>query len=372
MSVFRPHLRAKAERQPLVALGLMSGTSVDGVDVALIETDGERVLRFGPVGTWAYSEAERAAIRACFGRDRPDRSTQTAEAIVTDAHARAVESFLAEKGLAPETVDVIGFHGQTITHRPERRFTWQLGDGGGLARRVGIPVVDSLRQADVSAGGQGAPLVPVFHAALARDLPRPIAILNIGGVANVTWLGADGEVIAFDTGPGNGPLDDWIRQRTGEAYDRNGENCEKGKADNNLVEQFMKSPYFLRKPPKSLDRQDFRLNIPDHYSLADGAATIARCITRAVYAALDHFPVPPQAWVVCGGGANNPFFLRSLTDVLKVRVERADRYGWNGDALEAQAFAFLAVRSLKGLPLTYPMTTGCPAPLTGGQLHLAS
>ena len=196
----------------------MSGTSVDGVDVAFLETDGEGIASFGPAITVPYADEVRRLIRAAFGAEVASETTRLAERAVTEAHAAAVRKWSSETGVALPTIDLVGFHGQTITHRPEKRFTWQIGDGAGLARSLGIRVVNDLRAADVAAGGQGAPLVPVFHAALARDLPRPLAVVNVGGVANVTWIGAQGELLAFDTGPGNGPIDDWCMRRAGQRY----------------------------------------------------------------------------------------------------------------------------------------------------------
>jgi anhydro-N-acetylmuramic acid kinase len=362
-------LRTEADRRPLVAIGLMSGTSADGVDVAQIETDGEQIGRFGPSATYAYAQEERDAIRAAFGRDVEDDTTRRAGAVVTQAHVRAVGRFLANSRLSPRDIDVMGFHGQTIFHRPERRFTWQIGDGAALARSTGIPVVDGLRLADVAVGGQGAPLVPVFHAALAHDLPRPLAILNVGGVANVTWIGPDNELLAFDTGPGNAPLDDWVRRHSAMVRDEDGAISAGGTPIDKVVAAFLSSPYLSRKPPKSLDRNDFSFHFDSAIGLEDGAATLVSCTAHGVAEARRHFPLPASSWVVCGGGARNPTILKTLARLLGAPLRTAVDLGWDGDAIEAQAFGFLAVRSLRGLPLTFPTTTGCPAPMTGGRLH---
>ena len=221
------------------ALGLMSGTSVDGVDVALVETDGERVFSFGPTLTVSYADEVRRTIRAAFGADSAGKATQAAEQAVTEAHADAVRQWSAAHGEALAGLDIVGFHGQTVTHRPERRFTWQIGDGAMLAKSIGVRVVNDLRSADVAAGGQGAPLVPIFHAALARDLARPLAVVNIGGVANVTWIGEDNALLAFDTGPGNGPLDDWCARRAGQRFDRDGSLAASGKVDRTRLERWV-------------------------------------------------------------------------------------------------------------------------------------
>ena len=237
-----------------------------------------------------------------------------------------------------------------------------------LARATGVKVVSDLRIADVKAGGQGAPLVPVYHAALARDLPRPLAVVNVGGVGNVTWIGADGSLLAFDTGPGNGPIDDWCARRAGLRFDRDGALAASGKVDRARVERFSEHRYFAAKPPKSLDRGDFSDSWAEGLSVADGAATLTRGTARAIALAARHFPTPVAQWVISGGGARNPTLLKAIAEETRGKVVTADSLGWNGDALEAQAFAFLAVRSLRGLPITFPGTTGAPRPMTGGRL----
>ena len=352
----------------LRALGLMSGTSVDGVDVALIETDGERVASFGPTLTLPYPDEARRIIRAAFGATAETDATRAAERLVTELHIDAVRAWAAESGIAPETLDLVGFHGQTITHQPDRRFTWQIGDGAGLAQALGVRVVSDLRSADVAAGGQGAPLVPVYHAALAANLPRPLAVVNVGGVGNVTWIGADGSLLAFDTGPGNGPIDDWCARRAGQRYDKDGALAAAGKVDRGRVLRFAEHRFFAKVPPKSLDRGDFNDGWADGLSVVDGAATLTRGTARAIALASKHFPAPVVQWVICGGGARNPSLLRAIAEETNCNVVTAADLGWDGDALEAQAFAFLAVRSVRGLPLTFPGTTGAPCPMTGGRL----
>jgi anhydro-N-acetylmuramic acid kinase len=229
--------------------------------------------------------------------------------------------------------------------------------------------VNDLRVADVEAGGQGAPLVPIYHAALVRDLPRPIAVVNVGGVANVTWIGPKGELLAFDTGPGNGPIDDWCMRRAGTQFDRDGALAAAGKVDRTRLQQFAEHRYFARTPPKSLDRGDFNDRWADGLSVADGAATLTWGTARAIALAARHFPLPPRRWVISGGGARNPTMLRAIGEETGGEIITTSDLGWDGDALEAQAFAFLAVRSLRGLPITFPGTTGVARPLTGGRLH---
>ena len=359
------------------AIGLMSGTSLDGVDVAMLDTDGEGVERLGPTGYRPYSDEERAFLAAALddaagieGRqDRRGRLAQ-AEELITRAHAEAVEAFLRDNALTAADVDVVGFHGQTVLHRPEQGLTVQLGDGVGLARRIGAPVLYDLRAADVAAGGQGAPLVPVFHRALveAAGLETPVAILNIGGVANVTLIEPDGTLVAFDTGPGNALLDDWMRERTGVPFDDGGRTAAAGRPDEPLLAWLLTHPYFARRPPKSLDRNWFSHRIVGHLSTEDGAATLAAFTARAIAHAVDFTAKPPKRWIVAGGGARNGEILRLLRHHLGVEITPADDIGWSAAFLEAQAFAYLAARSLKGLPLTFPSTTGVPTPATGGVL----
>jgi len=355
----------------LRAIGLMSGTSLDGVDAAWIETDGTNIGAFGPTVTIAYDGGLRADLRhvldAAPGLDPDDPLLIGAVARLTEYHVRAVEA-------VGRDADLIGFHGQTILHQPDQGRTWQVGDAGELARRTGIPVAFDFRSDDVAAGGQGAPLAPVFHAALAasllKPLVKPLAVLNIGGVANVTWIGGDGRLIAFDTGPGNGPLDDWIARHTGAAFDRDGTLALSGSADRTVLARLMSDPYFARAAPKSLDRLDFAASLMASglgaLSAADGAATLVAFTAAAVAAGT--VPERPARYLVCGGGRRNPAIMAALRAVLGVPVEPVETVGWDGDALEAQCFGFLAARVQAGLPLSFPGTTGVPRPLRGGRI----
>jgi anhydro-N-acetylmuramic acid kinase len=362
------------------AIGLMSGTSLDGVDAALIETDGETIRDFGPSLYRPYTETERAVLRAALAAggavtERNDRSgvLAEAEALINATHAETVENLLKVAGVRAATVDVIGFHGQTIIHKPAERLTVQLGDGAALAERLGIPVVHDLRSADIAAGGQGAPVVPVYHRALAEAgrLPVPCAILNIGGVANVTWIGPDGDLLAFDTGPGNALLDDLMRARTGAEFDKDGEIAKRGTTDIAALKTLLTSSFFSAKPPKSLDRNHFHdlaLGTVAHLSTEDAASTLVDFTAETVARSAQHMTEAPQRWVVAGGGARNLAILSALRARIGVPVKTAEEMGWSIDALEAQAFAFLAVRSLRGLPNTYPSTTGVNEPMAGGVL----
>ena len=361
------------------AIGLMSGTSMDGIDAAVIETDGEgEVVSLGTL-TDPFDERIGGllwrSIEAAAGlNDRTDRPEPLgeAEAALTDAHGLAVERLLDQEGLTPGDIRVVGFHGQTVLHRPERGLTVQLGDGAGLAARTGIDVVNDLRANDMLSGGEGAPLAPVYHQALAHKVsPRPVAFLNVGGVANVTWIGGEGAPIAFDTGPGNGLLDQWIRQHTGGLMDEGGAIAAAGSVNAHVLDRLLDHAYFDRPPPKSLDRFDFSLDPVQGLSLEDGAATLVAFTGSTVARALAHLPAAPKLWVVCGGGRHNPAVMASLEEALDAPVHGAEKAGFSGDTIEAEAFAYMAVRSLKGLPISFPTTTGVAQPVSGGVLHSA-
>lgn len=365
------------------AIGLMSGTSMDGIDIAVIETDGERIDRFGPSAIHFYDERDEAVLRAAMeaapalrARDERPGVIAQAETVVTTLHASAVNMFLTTNGIDRSSVDLVGFHGQTILHRPQQRLTVQIGDGAALAAELGLPVAYDFRAADVAAGGQGAPLVPVFHRALARalDRPHPIAVLNLGGVANITYIEGERDPIACDTGPANALIDDFMRSRNGATRDEEGRAAAAGRIDGAAIAQLLTHPFFQRSCPKSLDRNDFREWVAAHAGLAaksveDGAATLTMLTAASVARVVALLPRSPQSWILAGGGARNPTLVRMLSECLApAKVETANEIGWSADALEAQAFAFLAVRSVKGLPLTFPTTTGVPRPMTGGIL----
>jgi anhydro-N-acetylmuramic acid kinase len=355
----------------------MSGTSLDGVDVALIETDGERILRFGAVGYRPYSDDERALLRQALhdGAGLNERTARPgvlgkAEAFVTRVHAETVEAFLETENIEKADVAIVGFHGQTVLHKPQAKLTVQIGDGATLAARLGLPVAFDFRVADVEAGGQGAPLVPIFHQALAQDLarPHPIAVLNVGGVANVTFVDG-GDPVACDTGPGNALIDDFMRARTGAPLDRDGDEAARGKVDEAFVARVLTHEFFDLPCPKSLDRNAFafaNIGLPD-FTVADGAATLSALTAASVARVVKRLPVPPRSWIVAGGGARNPTLMRMLAERLApATVETADAAGWSSQSIEAQAFAYLAVRTLNRLPITFPLTTGVKQPMAGG------
>jgi anhydro-N-acetylmuramic acid kinase len=397
----------------LKTIGLMSGTSLDGVDAAWVETDGETIGRIGPALTLGYEPALRRDLRRLLdlAPDLTPGDGFLADCVrrLTERHAEAVHR-LREQSWATlgEDAELIGFHGQTILHRPSAPrpnpprpsapqpnpprpgrnaadpaeslalpgaapgFTWQVGDARLLSRLTGLSVAHDFRSADVAAGGQGAPLVPVVHAAMAANLPKPLAVLNLGGVGNVTFIGSDGALVAFDTGPANGPLDDWARKSTGKDYDKDGHLALAGAPDGAVLGRLMAHPYLAAPPPKSLDRLDFDRALREAgaggLSPQDGAATLATFCAVCVAAAARHFPEPPLQWLVGGGGRRNPAIMRALAGVLEQPVRPVEVAGWNGDALEAQAFGVLAARVTRGLPLTFPGTTGVARPLTGGRV----
>lgn len=349
------------------ALGLMSGTSMDGVDVALLTTDGENTIN--PLGHvfCAYDDTIKTAIRACLGyATDPDGRVAHAEQLVTTAHAAAIANFRATYPQA--SIELVGFHGQTIFHDPAHGKTWQIGDGQALADASGLPVVFDFRTADVKAGGQGAPLIPLYHQALCQNagLDIPIAVLNLGGVANITWT--DGQqCIACDTGPANALIDDWMLKHTGIAYDKDGAIALSGRPDMARIAIWLAHPFFAAPAPKSLDRNAFAHCRVDDLSVADGAATLTAFTVASIVAGLKLCPEKPTQLIVAGGGRHNLAVMQGLATQTGLRVTNADDLGWQGDQLEAQGFAYLAVRSLRGLPLSLPGTTGVPRPQTGGQ-----
>lgn len=359
-----------AQEDAIWALGCMSGTSMDGVDAAMVLTDGIEVFEFGATGFRPYSADERATIAAALGHWPDETGVKAAEKVVLGAHSELIARFGG--------VELVGFHGQTLAHDPEAGRTHQAGDGVVLARQIGLPVVWDFRTADVNAGGQGAPLAPFYHYALARRLGAgPIAFLNLGGVGNVTFVNplsegpeAKGALLAFDTGPANALMDDFILKRTGLACDYGGAMAAAGVVDDAIVTQFLKGNYFASKPPKSLDRNDFiaLAQAVEHLNDMDGLATLAAATLRSVAMAFDHAPSGISRVLVCGGGRKNAHLMAGLSAVLKPEVEDIASAGFDGDMLEAQAFAYLAVRSQKAMSLSAPGTTGVSKALTGGRL----
>jgi anhydro-N-acetylmuramic acid kinase len=368
----------------LTAIGLMSGTSLDGIDVALVSTDGKALVERGPAAGYPYDAAFRRRLAAALETakrivKRDDRPGDLAdlEREITLRHAEVVRRFAGDHGLRLSDIDLIGFHGQTVLHRPQSGLTVQLGQGQLLADALGVPVVHDMRANDMVHGGQGAPLVPVYHRALAAGLKAdhagrlPVVFVNIGGISNVTYVGADGRLIAFDSGPGNTLIDQWVERHAGVPFDQDGMIASEGGVIAALAERYLNSDFFTGRERRSLDRNDFRPPADEEAELADGARTLAFVTAAAILKAADHFPERPKLWIVCGGGRKNRLImddLRHLASADDAAVVTAEEAGFDGDGMEAEAWAYLAVRSLKGLPLTFPETTRVREPVTGGVL----
>ena len=355
---------------PALVIGLMSGTSCDGVDAAILRTDGRAVVESGPSYFKPYSDKLRTQILALM---RGEGNTTQVAGALTDVHIDAVNELLESVNMKREEIALIGFHGQTIRHAPEKGITVQIGEPQRMAAELRIPVVADFRTADVKAGGHGAPLVPLYHAALAKDLPKPLMVVNIGGVSNVTWLGEEGEIIAFDSGPGSGLIDDWMQKHTGQRFDKDGEAAAAGMSDSALVEQFLQDEYFTRAAPKSLDRNHFKAFVNGllesrPLSTEDGAATLTSMTAFAIAHSFAAVPAVPKQVLITGGGRHNLTMMRLLKKHVPAPVLPVEQVGWNGDMLEGQAFAYLAARSIQGLPLSIPTTTGVKVPMTGGKL----
>lgn len=379
------------QKQVLSVVGLMSGTSMDGIDAVLMHTDGLEQVETVSRAEFAYDAAFRREISdavdlaANFGDEESCRKRlRDLELQITARHEEAVARLLNIEGLSTEHVDLAGFHGQTVLHRPNEGFTVQLGDGQMLANRTGIPVAYDLRGNDMAHGGQGAPLVPVYHQTLAKLVgvrgpagfkgARPVAFVNIGGISNITYVGRDGILLAFDTGPGNALIDQWVQSEGGIPFDQDGMIAAEGGVIFTMAERYLADPFFDRAVPKSLDRKDFAPPPAGSANLEDGARTLAHVSAASIIKACDHLPEPPALWIISGGGRKNPAIMQDLRELAKrrnkSRVIASEEAGLDGDSMEAEAWAYLAVRSLKGLPITFPGTTGCSHPVSGGRLAM--
>jgi anhydro-N-acetylmuramic acid kinase len=371
--------------KPVWAIGLMTGTVLDGmIDIAAVRTDGETIHELGPWALSPYSQELRALLSDALQAARAWRFAgaepavfREAEQALTRAQAEAVKAFVSTHKLPDGKFEIIGFHGQTVLHRPPERGqhgdTRQLGDGEWMARETGIDVVYDFRTADMRAGGQGAPLTAIYHAALLRHVAAApnSAVLNLGGVGNLTWWGGGNELIAFDTGPANAPLNDWVTSHGLGELDRDGTLARQGSADEARLARVLEHPYFAASPPKSLDRNSFPAALVDALSPPDGAATLTALVGAAVGKALDQLPQRPECVIVCGGGRKNPAIMEAIRTRARVVPVVAEQVGWRGDAIEAECFAYLAVRAARGLPISFPLTTGVKQPLSGGRVARA-
>ncbi|WP_293881468.1 anhydro-N-acetylmuramic acid kinase [Sphingomonas sp.] len=359
----------------MLSIGLMSGTSLDGIDAALIETDGIglvwpmafRCEQWSDEARAQLAEASRQALT--FARPRASPDLVKAGALVDRMHVMAVRKLLVETGVTADRIGVVGYHGQTVAHRPDRGWTWQVGDGAVLAQSLKITTVSDFRSNDVAHGGQGAPLLPVYHRALIADLEKPVAVLNLGGVGNITWIGEGDAIVAFDTGPANSLIDDWVAQETGGRFDEGGTLAGSGRVDEGTLTAMLDNPFFDEAPPKSLDRSDFSIQPARGLSAADGAATLTAFTAETVALALRLLPSRPKRIIVAGGGRHNPALMAMLSARCNLGVEPVEALGANGDATEAEGFAYMAVRVLNGQPVSFPGTTGVAEPMTGGVVH---
>jgi len=370
-----------SSKKTLRVLGFMTGTSLDAVDMAVIETDGHDILAFGPAGEMKLDGETRAliedAIDDAFDWERDEEepdSFEDARMAVADAHLAAALGFMAVNGVKSSALDLVGVHGQTVLHeaptldQPGR--TVQLIDAASVAEGLGVPAAFDFRSADVAAGGQGAPLAPVYHAALVRKtgMPGPVAVLNLGGVGNITLIRADGGLEAFDTGPANGMVDLLVQSRMKKRMDEGGRLAAAGGVDQAVLDAYLAHPYFAATGPKSLDRFDFSLDPVAGLSLEDAAATLTAFAAQAMALGVARCSEQPKEIVVCGGGRHNPVLLAAIRERVSVPVSTAEDKGWRGDSIEAEAFAFLAARCRLGLPISFPGTTGVTTPMTGGQI----
>ena len=379
---------------PCHVIGLMSGTSVDGIDAAMLYTDGRDIVEAGVTQSLPYPDALRQDILGLMQGRGDVKATQLA---LTELHIKAVE--MLQSRIA-EPVKLIGFHGQTIKHSPELGTTRQIGDAALMVKRTGISVVNNFRSRDMREGGQGAPLVPLYHAALAHTLPKPLMVVNIGGVANITWLGDDGHadagaesrggvgearssrplsenIFAFDCGPGNALMDDWFYDHTKQRYDEDGRVAARGKINEKAIQKFLRDPFFRQSAPKSLDRQHFSLDLVKDLSFEDGIATLTAMTARAIAQSLKIVAELPHTLLITGGGRHNLTLMKLIHSYVHMEtgktipVTSVEEVGWEGDMLEAQAFAYLAARSVQGLALSLPTTTGVDRPVTGGVFYPA-
>ncbi|MAR79299.1 MAG: anhydro-N-acetylmuramic acid kinase [Rhodospirillaceae bacterium] len=351
------------------SIGLMSGTSLDGVDAAIIKTDGKNFIELGPAITLEYSKNFRSSLFSVINsKNKNKQEVSDIEFELTKYHADIIKSLLKLNKLSSKNIDIIGFHGQTILHNPEEKISLQIGDPIQLANELKINVVNDMRSADIIAGGEGAPLVPIYHYQCFKNFNLPLAILNIGGVSNITWIGLN-DLVAFDSGPGNSLINDWVKNTLNLEYDDLGSIANRGKPYSDLVNEVLSNNFFKKTPPKSLDRNYFNYRlIPKTLTPADGAATAVDIIVKSIKISEKYMPVLPKMLLVCGGGRKNELIMSKLSSSLSYPVKNIDETGFRGDFIEAEAFAYLAVRKIKNLPTSFPKTTGCRIPTCGGKI----
>lgn len=368
-------------RMVKTAIGLMSGTSMDGIDGALLKSDGENKIEIIGHYSCEYDNAFRQQLKSTLdevrnlrARSELSETTRKIEQALTLRHVTAVSNLLKNCHINANCIDLIGFHGQTVLHKPEIGLTIQIGDGKLLADKTGIDVIFDLRENDIKHGGQGAPLVPVYHRSLANSfkgkLAFPIAFLNIGGISNLTFVGEDNELYAFDCGPGNALIDQWMFLKTKKSFDQGGEAGLRGKQIKPIIESYCQHPFFHQQKPGSLDWRSFKPLVDETISVEDGAASLCFVTAYGIVNSFRHLPIFPKTLIVSGGGAHNRGILKlleELTSKYETITLTAQSLGLHSDFIEAEAWAYLAIRSFYGLPITFPTTTGCESPQSGGR-----
>lgn len=370
----RATMNKSEAKEPVIALGLMSGTSLDGIDGALLETDGERILDTGPFHTVPYPDTFRVRLKSAVEAAACKNELTNDHDLISDLtslHCECIGELLAT--VSPDSKwaspSLVGFHGHTTLHRPDQGLTQQVGDPMKIAKAFSIPVVSNFRAYDVEHGGQGAPLAPIYHAAMLNTDSKPVCVANIGGIGNITWIGPEAnDLIAFDTGPGNGLMDAWVEQTTGARFDEGGSLAAAGNVSASALDELLSLPYYALDYPKSLDRSDLSLKPILGLTPADGAATLLAYTVRTILMGVGQCPATPLALYISGGGRHNKTLMAVLAEESPCAVHAIEDRGWNGDVVEAQAFAFMAVRSQLGLPITFTNTTGAATALTGGEL----
>ena len=363
-----------------IALGLMSGTSADGIDVAILTTDGKAKIKLGPSGYYPFSKSFITKIKSIFKKKLNIDKSKKQKRIIkienefTQLNFIAINKFLKKNKINKKKIDVVGFHGQTISHNPASGYSWQIGNSQKLANLLNIKVVSNFRENDIKNGGQGAPLTPIFHYYLTKKMKKKICFINLGGISNITYFNHRSKtslnnMLAFDAGPCCSLIDDWISKNSNNKFDNFGLLARKGNVKKEIIHNFLKKPYFSKLPPKSLDRSFFSLSLLKKLNIEDGAATLNYLVANSVLKAFDYFPNNPNLCILSGGGRLNKFLVELISNKLKKsKILLAENYNWNGDSIEAHAFAYLSVRKLLNLPITFPKTTGIKKPLTAGQI----
>ena len=362
------------------SLGLMSGTSADGIDIALLETDGKNKIRLGPNDYYPFSKSFTKKIKSIFSKKINFKKLKNKKRIdeieddFTKLNFLIIKKFLKKNKISRKSIHAIGFHGQTISHNPSKGYSWQIGDSQKLANLLKIKVIGNFRQNDIDHKGQGAPLTPIFHYYLTKRIKKKICFINLVGISNISYFNHKlkenlNNILAFDPGPCCSLIDDWVTMKSDKKFDNKGLIAKKGNVNDKIVKNFLKNPYFLITPPKSLDRSFFSLKKLKNLTLEDGAATLNEIIAESLLLSFNYLPKFPEFCILSGGGRKNDFLINLIKKKINnTQFVTSEKYRWDGDSIEAYAFAYLSVRKLLNLPITFPKTTGVTKPLTGGQL----